>query len=151
MLALAGVPGIYVHSLFGSRNCLRCVEQQGYARAINREKFHLERLLEALGRAETHTAQVFNGYTQLLRVRREHSAFHPFGRQEVLRLHPGVFALQRTAPGGSERLLCLHNVTPRGVEVALPTTVPRRDLLTGESLPGPRLRLEPYQVRWMTE
>ncbi len=151
MLALAGVPGIYVHSLFGSRNCLQCVERQGYARAINREKFRLERLLEALGRAEAHTAQVFNGYAQLLRVRREHPAFHPFGRQEVLRLHPGVFALQRTAPDGSERLLCLHNVTSRGVEVTLPTTAPRRDLLTGESLPGPRLRLEPYQVRWMTE
>lgn len=42
MLSLAGVPGIYFHSLFGARNCYKCVEQTGRARSINREKFFLE-------------------------------------------------------------------------------------------------------------
>ncbi len=41
MLALAGVPGIYVHSLFGSRSCERCREETGQARSLNREKFWL--------------------------------------------------------------------------------------------------------------
>ncbi|MCB0240108.1 MAG: sugar phosphorylase, partial [Anaerolineae bacterium] len=32
LLSLAGVPGIYVHSLFGSRNCEACVAETGRAR-----------------------------------------------------------------------------------------------------------------------
>ncbi len=150
MLALAGVPGVYVHSLFGSRNCLECVEREGHARAINRQKFDLAALESALEEETSPRAQVFNGYAQLLRARRTHPAFHPLGRQEILRLHPAVFALRRTAPRSGERLLCLHNVAPRPVEVALPLS-PRRDLLTGETFPRARLRLAPYQVRWLSE
>ena len=37
MLALAGVPGIYVHSLFGSSNDYIGVEETGRARSINRQ------------------------------------------------------------------------------------------------------------------
>ena len=36
MLSLAGVPGVYVHSLFGSRNCQSCVAATGQSRSINR-------------------------------------------------------------------------------------------------------------------
>ena len=38
MLALVGVPGIYFHSLIGSRNDLRGVHRTGRWRSINREK-----------------------------------------------------------------------------------------------------------------
>ncbi len=38
MLSLAGVPGIYIHSLFGTRNCQDCVDDSGQARSINRFK-----------------------------------------------------------------------------------------------------------------
>ncbi len=148
MLALAGVPGIYVHSLFGSSNCQECVEREGHARAINRQKFHLERLEAGLAQEDSRTAQVFNGYAHLLRVRREHPAFHPFGGQEVLRLHPAVFAVLRTAPRGEERILCLHNVSARPVEIALPTGT-WRGLLAEKAPYQAHLRLAPYQTRWM--
>jgi glucosylglycerate phosphorylase len=39
MLSLAGLPGIYIHSLFGSSNCVDCVQETGRARSINRQKF----------------------------------------------------------------------------------------------------------------
>ena len=49
MLALAGVPGIYVHSLFGSRSCERCREATGHARSLNREKFWLAEIRQRPG------------------------------------------------------------------------------------------------------
>ena len=48
LLALAGVPGIYVHSLLGSRNCHTCLAETGRARSLNRQKFSLTGLLLSL-------------------------------------------------------------------------------------------------------
>ena len=41
-LCLAGVPGIYFHSLFGSRNYIEGVRETGRFRSINREKLQLK-------------------------------------------------------------------------------------------------------------
>ncbi|MEC4685054.1 MAG: alpha-amylase family glycosyl hydrolase [Nitrospirota bacterium] len=42
MLALKGVPGIYIHSLLGSRNYYRGVKETGIKRMINREKIPVD-------------------------------------------------------------------------------------------------------------
>ena len=44
MLSLAGVPGIYFHSLFGSRNDREAALQSGINRRINRQKLTLAEL-----------------------------------------------------------------------------------------------------------
>jgi glycosidase len=119
MLSLAGVPGIYVHSLLGSRNCQACVADTGRARSINREKLDRAVLEAELADPASMRHQVFQGYRHLLRQRRAHPAFHPNGSQEVLRLHDGVFALARRAPAGQETVVCLVNVTPRPQAVRL--------------------------------
>ncbi|MCJ7626470.1 MAG: sugar phosphorylase, partial [Anaerolineaceae bacterium] len=49
LLAVVGLPGIYVHSLFGSRNWLEGVKQTGRSRTINRYKFDADELDAALG------------------------------------------------------------------------------------------------------
>jgi len=46
MLSLVGVPGIYFHSLFGSRGWLEGVRQTGHNRTINREKLQFDKLQE---------------------------------------------------------------------------------------------------------
>ncbi len=161
MLALQGVPAVYVHSLFGSRNFYAGVEQTGRYRSINREKFQRAELEAALADPASLRARVFAAYAHLLRVRRQHRAFHPNGPQRVLDLHPALFALTRTAPGGGEVLLCLHNTADATVHctldaeaLRLPTASPWRDLLTGERLPltGGKcdLVMSPYQVRWIS-
>jgi hypothetical protein len=58
----------------------------------------------------------------------------------VLALDPRVFALIRTSPDGSERALCLHNVSGQGVTV-------RPDGEAAELMPGP-VELGPYGVSW---
>ena len=40
LLSLVGVPGIYIHSLFGSRSDYAGIQASGRYRSVNREKFH---------------------------------------------------------------------------------------------------------------
>lgn len=119
MFSLAGVPGIYFHSLFGLRNCQPCAGQTGMALSINREKFTRQALEAKLTDTTTHHDRVFDGYRQMLNVRRRHAAFHPRGRQRALLFNPSVFALLRTPPNGNTQqgALCLVNVSAQAQTV----------------------------------
>jgi len=157
MLALRGVPGIYFHSLFGSRNWHKGVAQTGRARTINREKLHRETLENELSDPTSLRHQVFAGYKQLLTCRPKESAFHPNGTQKVVNIHPAIFALWREAVNGRSRLLCLHNVANRPVSFSISTDVAQfRELITDEQvLVGNgrllQLNLAPYQIMWLKE
>ncbi len=149
MLTLAGVPGIYLPSLFGARNCLRCVEERGYPRAINREKFSWEKLQDMFAASSSLHARVYQGYRRLLQWRRTLDAFHPQAPQEVLNLGPGVFALKRT--GRTSTLVALISVRDHPQRYVLPELAGVwRDVLSGETIRSTQgVSLAPYQVRWL--
>lgn len=119
MLSLAGVPGIYVHSLFGSRNCQSCVEETGRARSINREKFSLEKLRHKLSDPENLHTKVLTDYKKILRIRREHPAFHPGAPQRILKTNNNIFSLLRSDLDQRERIICLVNVSPEIQEITI--------------------------------
>lgn len=162
MLALQGVPGVYFHSLFGSRNWQEGVRQTGRYRTINREKLRRERLEGELADRQSLRHLVFSGYRQLLQQRTTHPAFHPQGAQHVLFLHEAVFALARTSPDGRHAVLCLHNVSGRPVELTVDLGQWKqfsggrvRDLIAGGIYPAAaasrlHLSLPPYGVLWLT-
>ncbi|MCB9134497.1 MAG: sugar phosphorylase [Anaerolineales bacterium] len=118
MLSLAGVPGIYVHSLFGSRNCGTCAEESGRARSINREKFALPELVTTFANPASPRGRVLSGYLHLLRVRSRYPAFHPNAGQMVLSVHEKVFAVRREA-GGGKIVFALVNVSSETVEAVI--------------------------------
>ena len=153
LLAVAGVPGTYVHSLLGSRYWIEGVRQTGRQRTINREPLSVPDVERALADSESLRARVFQGYRRLIETRAAHPAFHPGGDQHVLALHPALFSLLRTSPDGSERIAALHNVSDETVRATL-RRVGRvrgwRDLLSGEAFgPDEEIALAPYQVRWL--
>jgi glycosidase len=159
MLTLAGVPGIYVHSLLGSRSWHQGVAQSGRKRSINRQKFDRATLERELADPSSLRHQVFEAYARLLRARAAEPAFHPYGGQRVLFLQDAVFALLRASPEGDSHVLCLHNVSDRTQPVQLhlrdldlpPGTW--RDLLSAEDYAvgshGLTVHLPPYGVRWL--
>ncbi|MCB9153429.1 MAG: sugar phosphorylase [Caldilineae bacterium] len=160
LLSLAGVPGIYVHSLFGSRNCHACLDDTGRARSINREKFEYDDLTRALSDTDDHRRQVFDSIKQLLRLRRNQPAFHPTAPQRVLRLHPSVFALLRTPHDGDAPVLCLVSASDHPLQVSIDTadfSISTNDnwtdLISGETVArsGGKLNVSfnPYQVCWL--
>jgi glucosylglycerate phosphorylase len=160
LLSLAGVPGIYVHSFFGSRNCHDCFAETGRPRSLNRRKFNSSALEASLTFPEGHEGRVFDGYRRMLRVRREESAFHPAGGQQVLDLGPAIFAVLRSPPGAGRPVLCLVNVSREPQTVCLATDF--GDIRTGgvyhELIEGVAHEVEEgtiavelagYQVSWL--
>ncbi len=163
MLALVGVPGIYFHSLFGSRGWPEGVKQTGRQRTINRQKCDLAALEDALADPDSLRSRVFRGYEQLLKARAATPAFHPHGTQQVIRAAGGgssVFALLRSAPEGGDRVICLHNVSGQPKTVRLDARAAHLEGVTGltDLVGGAHLRpaettfeitLGPYQVSWL--
>jgi sucrose phosphorylase len=147
MLALQGVPGLYFHSLFGSRGWTEGVELLGHNRAVNREKLALSVLEAELDDPASLRRRVFDGLSALLRARAAHPAFDPFSPQEVLDLGPAVFAVRRAHSG--DRVTCIVNVTGQAQSVSVDLG-DARDLVTGQAIDvsGGGLTLEPYQVIW---
>ncbi|HEU4323052.1 MAG TPA: alpha-amylase family glycosyl hydrolase [Roseiflexaceae bacterium] len=161
VLALQGVPGIYVHSLIGSHNNHAGLAETGRARTINREKWRREELAARLADSDSHEAAVFARMERLIRARRAEPAFHPASPQRVLTAGDSVFALLRGAPERGEVVVCVHNVSdvPQtlaldGFALGLPPGARLRDLLGG---PGATvdvhavlsLTLAPYQTLWL--
>jgi sucrose phosphorylase len=157
MLALRGVPGIYFHSLFGSRSWFEGVQETGQNRTINRQKLDRYELESALEDSNTLRSQVFFPFMNMLRKRADEASFHPTGEQEVIALDPALFSLWRYGLSGEHRVLCLHNVTNSVVKttVELPQSQGQiyTNLFSGESFSviEDQLKLEvpPYGMYWL--
>jgi len=137
MLSLQGVPGIYFHSLFGSRGDRMGAEASRIKRRINRQKLDRAQLESELHESRSLRSRVFKGYRELLARRRAHPAFAPNGPQRVLEIEPRVFAVLRESTAGLDRVLCLHNVSAQSVEVTAGTE--------GVS----PCTLSPFETRWV--
>jgi glycosidase len=154
MLALAGVPGIYFHSLFGSRNDRDAALQTGINRRINRQKLLRAELETELSEPRSLRAHVFERYRALLRARRSHPAFNPHAAQKIIEGDDRVFAVLRTAATRSDWVLCLHNVANARVMLDLATAPAWTDMLSQRSYPvgvngTMRVTLQPYEVIWL--
>lgn len=148
MLSLPGVPGIYFHSLFGSRSWREGVQVTHHNRTLNRQKFTRAELETALADPASLRAKVFASYRQLLAARAASPAFHPHGAQEVLNVDTRVLAVLRTSPDAAHQVLCLQNVTAQPVRLHSLPRKGARDVLTNRPVSLP-LTLQPYQSLWL--
>lgn len=153
LLTFRGVPGVYFHSLFGSRGDRAAAETSGIPRRINRQKLHLATIETELRQITSLRHQVFQRLQSMLRLRRIQPAFHPSAPQTAFDLDSRLFLLRRGTPDSGDEIWCLHNVTDSSVELILPPDNPvtaRIDLLTNAPVDLSRpLRLNPFQVLWL--
>jgi sucrose phosphorylase len=160
MLTLRGVPGIYFHSLFGSRNWIEGVAQTGRNRTINRQKLQLDELRQELANPDSLRQPVFKGFHRMLQVRQANPAFHPMASQQVLDLGSAVFAVFRFSLDQESQILCLHNLTDKSVDLEIDlSTLPVGngnavvELLTENAYQivdsKLTIQLSPYQVSWL--
>ncbi|MFO8043233.1 MAG: sugar phosphorylase [Alkalispirochaeta sp.] len=167
MLSLAGVPGIYIHSLLGSENWEAGIEETGSNRSINREKMAFAAVEEELSDDSTLRAMIFSGYKQLLRARAGHAAFHPRSPQRVVDSDDRLFVLLRgpyreDQDDSEESILAIHNLSSDVVEFRdrrdkypWSDTGVMRDLVTDDLVVPTAegalfsLELEPYEVLWL--
>jgi glucosylglycerate phosphorylase len=158
LLAVAGVPGVYVQALLGSRNWQEGVELTGRVRSINRQKLDRAQLEAELADPASLRHRIFTAFTGRIAVRIRQPAFHPNAGQRVLDAGAGVFAIERVARDGGQRLLCLHSTVDAPQIIQLDPSdagdAPLVDLCDGTRYdPGPRgleVVLPPYGVAWLS-
>jgi len=153
MLSLRGIPGVYFHSLVGTPNNHTGVEASGQARRINRRKYDLDDLMQAISDPANHQQSVFSGYQHLLRTRIAQPAFHPDGAQGVGAAgNDRVVAFERISPREDQRIVVLINLSSRTEQIDLGwcDRASGRDLLTGEpvDLRG-TFTMDPCQAAWI--
>ncbi len=160
LLALAGVPAIYLHALLGSRNWHEGVALTGHPRAINREKLVLAEVEAALEDPGTLRSEVAERIRGRAAARIAEPAFHPCAAQRVLDTPPGLLAIERTATDGSSTVVCVHNLTAEPERFRLPADgaaeVPRSytEIVDGrrispEASDRAEVTVAPYEVLWL--
>ncbi len=83
-------------------------------------------------------------------------AFHPYAAQEILSIHPSVFALIRTSLDGKTRTLCLNNVSKETQEITvdMPNFSSLTDILSKKEYSiidnQLKIKIAPYEVIWLT-
>lgn len=156
LLSIIGIPGIYIHSLFGTNNYLEGVEKTGQKRTINRKKFKLNDLEKELSCPNSKSYKIFNSLKKLIKKRSQEKAFSPQGKQKVLMFSRSIFSILRLSPDQTEKILVLINVTEGRQEVSLSKKdcgIEKKELidLVSErifSLDN-KIILEAYQIMWL--
>ena len=156
MLGLEGIPGIYIHSLLGTRNDYQRVENAGHYRAINRHQWDYDKLDELLAQPDSSHSQIFDRIKSLLAIRRRQAAFHPNATQFTLHLGNGLFGFWRQSMDRRQSIFCISNVTDEWQSLALEAvnltdTDEWADLIGGEVILSRNqvLELRPYQTVWI--
>jgi sucrose phosphorylase len=146
MLALRGIPALYVHSLVASGNDREGFERTGEPRALNRRRFDdVDAFRRDLG-----TNAAWQGLRQMLEWRASTAAFHPESDQTVLDTPEHVFAVERTAAAGPRARVHV-NVSGAPAAVDAPPGGGWRAAGTAEPVPaGTRLTLAPWSSLWLT-
>jgi sucrose phosphorylase len=157
MLGLEGIPGIYIHSLLGTRNDYDRVENTGHYRAINRHQWDSDLLAQELGRDNSSHSIAFRRLKELLAIRRKQAAFHPNATQFTLHLGAGLFGYWRQSMDRRQSVFCVSNICAEPQLLALSAinlidTEDWLDLISGERLQDreQQLELQPYQTVWIT-
>ncbi len=157
LLSLAGLPAIYIHSLFGTENDFNGVRATGQKRSINRRKFDLSEIREILSNPENRITKVFSAYQKMIEIRRQQRAFHPKGPQKVIPITGEIFSILRSSPDNLESILILINMIPKILPVTLPENIFQsknkiRNILTDSSIQiREEIEMSPYQVLWLKE
>ena len=157
MLALEGIPAIYIQSFLGTRNDLARVEHTGRNRSINRQTWLEEELESELRDPASVHARVFRELKRLLTIRKKQHAFHPNATQYTLHLGHEIFAFWRQSINRDQSIFCISNVTDEEKSICLAdinliSIDLWQDLISGEHYQdiGEHLKLRPYQTVWIS-
>lgn len=157
MLALEGVPAIYIHSLLGTKNDYKKLENSGQNRAINRHQWVYDELQNKLDDVDSEHHQVFSRLKQIIQIRQQQKAFHPNATQFTLHMGERLFGFWRQSVDRRQSIFCIYNISDTTQSLLLKdlnliTTDSWKDLISGQHFDNTDELLEilPYQVLWIS-
>lgn len=146
LFSLQGVPGIYIHSLLGSRNDYYGKTTSGIPRRINREKLELSYIRSQLTE-KTNRKMIFETLIERLNIRRRESAFSPLAEQRVLKLKPRVLSLVRENQKTKDTVYVFVNLSEEVQNLSL-AGMEGENLLNGQHVTE-KLQLGPWKCAWV--
>ncbi|MFT5558736.1 MAG: sucrose phosphorylase [Sphingobacteriales bacterium] len=157
MLGLEGIPGIYIHSLLGTRNDYEKLENTQQNRAINRHRWDYNALKEKLSGHPDHHKNVLFELKHLINIRIKQKAFHPNATQFTLHLREQLFGFWRQSQDRAQSIFCISNVSKNTLELSLSElnliiTESWYELITGAKIAPAQetVSLLPYQTLWIS-
>jgi len=152
MLAMQGIPALYIQSLYGCENDYEGVKNSGMARSINRKKWREDELLDILS-SDTVQHRIFSEFTRVITIRQNTPAFHPDCPQQILRLGDSFFGFIRQDPANGEKVYCISNITAKSLYLNIEkVAIPHKgiDLLEEQNTNlKDEIYFEAYQTRWL--
>ena len=158
-MIIMGVPGIYLHGLFGSKNEAEQVIIEKDRRSINRKNISKEELLKALKDKKSATHKITNSIVNLLKIRKSEKAFHPNARQKVIPISDSIFCVQRTSIDKNSILIAYVNVTNQKQVFNLDLKKEKldfmqcKDIITDKIYNSEKnileILLKPYDIGWL--
>jgi len=156
MFALEGVPGLYIHSLIGTQNDYKKLENTHHNRSINRHRWDEDLLAQALQDDNLHHAKVLSTLTSLLDKRIKQPAFHPNATQFTLHLGLSLFGFWRQSQDRKQSIFCVSNITDKPLslplsELNLIVTENWFELISDTQVTDltESIELSPYQTVWI--
>ena len=157
MLALEGIPAIYIHSLLATGNDVDKFVETGHKRSINRHQWDYDVLNRELTDPTSIHFKVSDRLKKLINIRKEQPAFHPNATQFTLHMGVKLFGFWRQSMDRRQSIFCIYNIsdTPQPLRLAelnLVVTDNWWDLISeyvfDESINI--ITVEPYQTLWIT-
>lgn len=156
LLALEGIPALYIHSLFATTNDYERMENAGHNRAINRRQWSESQLQTVLDDDSSHHHQVFNRIKALIRLRAQQPAFHPNATQFTLQLGDQLLGFWRQSQSRHQGIFVISNISeqPQHLSLASINLVELdewQDLISGVRYDDLKSEvvLKPYQTLWI--
>ncbi len=159
MIFFKGVPGIYIHSLIGSKNWADAPSLSLNPRKINREKIEIQSLRNELSDPHSRRSVILKSMLALLEIRKHEAALSPLADQKIIDTNnPGCFAFLRTARKKRENNKPLEEILIAVNISAVPQSIPLHwyetskekeymDLITNRTnAVSEYIQLDPYQV-----
>ena len=157
MLALEGIPGIYIHSLLGTQNDYEKLKNTHHNRSINRHRWDYASLQAQLAEPTTTHHQVLKKLTKLIEIRTAQPAFHPNATQFTLHLGLQLFGFWRQSINRKQSIFCISNITDQIMELPISElnliiTESWVDLISGDEITDltQAIQLQPYQTVWLS-
>tara|TARA_R100001591_G_scaffold57440_1_gene66988 strand:+ start:45679 stop:47436 length:1758 start_codon:yes stop_codon:yes gene_type:complete len=157
MLALEGIPGIYIHSLLASGNDYQRLEKHQHNRAINRHQWDDTAIRAALEHPDNNHSRIYQKLTALIKLRMQQPAFHPNATQYTLQLGDALFGFWRQSIDRRQSIFCIFNIsdksqTLRIADLNLVATDNWHDLVSSAAIDSwqSEIQLSPYQCVWLS-
>jgi len=157
MMAVEGIPAVYIHSLLATPNDEDAVRTTGHNRSINRPQLDVPTLKRALANEETSESRGFHELTRRLQIRCRQAAFHPNATQFTLQLGDAFFAFWRQSRDREQSIFAVNNLSAKHQQLRLTdlnliSLDVWHDLISDDCYTDLNATVEvgPYQCLWIT-